>query len=96
MINYEILYQFCKNYTEEYENCEREFEKMENEYYEDNLDWGDDGAEPDYTPCEIYKAGLQALIVDDFVQSLKPDLQAKIIMDCMAQKTNNNFRKFKI
>lgn len=96
MINYEILYQFCKNYTEEYENCEREFEKMEREYYEDNLDWGDDGAEPDYTPCEIYKAGLQALIVDDFVQSLKPDLQAKIIMDCMAQKTNNNFRRFKI
>lgn len=77
MINYEILYQFCKNYTKEYENCER-----------------DDGAEPDYTPCEIYKAGLQALIVDDFVQSLKPDLQAKIIMDCMAQKTNNNFRRF--
>ena len=28
MINYEILYQFCKNYTKEYENCEREFEKM--------------------------------------------------------------------
>lgn len=94
MINYEILYQFCKNYTEEYENCEREFEKMENEYYEDNLDWGGDGAEPDYTPCETYKAGLQALIVDDFVQSLNPDLQAKIIMDCMTQKTNNNFRRF--
>lgn len=94
MINYEILYQFCKNYTKEYENCEREFEKMENEYYENSLDWGDDGAEPDYTSCEIYKAGLQALIVDDFVQSLNPDLQAKIIMDCMAQKTNNNFRRF--
>ena len=31
MINYEILYQFCKNYTKEYENCEREFEEMENE-----------------------------------------------------------------
>ena len=94
MINYEILYQFCKNYTKEYENCEREFEKMENEYYEDNFDWRDDSAEPDYTPCEIYKAGLQALIVDDFVQSLNSDLQAKIIMDCMAQKTNNNFRRF--
>lgn len=94
MINYEILYQFCKNYTNKYENCEREFEKMENEYYEDNLGWGDDGAEPDYTPCEIYKAGLQALIVDDFVQSLNPDLQAKIITDCMVQKTNNNFRRF--
>lgn len=56
MINYEILYQFCKNYTKEYENCE--------------------------------------IIVDDFVQSLNPDLQAKIIMDCMVQKTNNNFRRF--
>ena len=67
---------------------------MENEYHEYNLDLGDDGAEPDYTSCEIYKAGLQALIVDDFVQSLKPDLQTKIIMDCMAQKTNNNFRRF--
>lgn len=55
---------------------------------------GGDGAEPDYTPCETYKAGLQALIVDDFVQSLNPDLQAKIIMDCMTQKTNNNFRRF--
>ena len=96
MINYEILYQFCKNYTKEYENCEREFEKMENEQYAESLDWGHDGAEPDYTPCEIHKAGLQALIVDDFVQSLKPDLQAIIIMDCMSQKTNNNFRRFKI
>ena len=67
---------------------------IENEYYEDNLDWGGDDAEPDYTSCEIYKAGLQALIVDDFVQSLNPDLQAKIIMDCMVQKTNNNFRRF--
>lgn len=94
MINYEILYQFCKNYTNKYENCKKEFEKMEKEYYEDNLDWRDDGTEPDYTPCEIYKAGLQALIVDDFVQSLNPDLQAIIIMDCMTQKTNNNFRRF--
>lgn len=94
MINYEILYQFCKNYTNKYENCKKEFEKMEKEYYEDNLDWRDDDAEPNYTPCEIYKAGLQALIVDDFVQSLNPDLQAKIITDCMIQKTNNNFRRF--
>lgn len=88
MINYEILYQFCKNYTEEYEKCEDEWKEMEyeDEYYQED--------ECDYSSCEVYKAGLQALIVDDFVQSLNPQLQSKIIFDCMEQKTNNNFRKF--
>ena len=87
MIDYEILYQFCKNYTTEYEKCEREWAE-----YQD--DWEYDDEECDYSSCEVYKAGLQALIVDDFVQCLNPDLQSKIIIDCMAQRTNNNFRKF--
>ena len=85
MIDYEMLYQFCRNYTEEYEKCEEEYELSEWEYNDE---------ECDYSSCEVYKAGLQALIVDDFVQSLNPKLQSQIIMDCMKQKTNNNFRRF--
>jgi len=89
MIDYEMLYQFCKNYVEQYEICEEEYDE-----YLDCLDNDCDNYETDFSSCEVYKAGLQALIVDDFVQSLNPKLQSQIIMDCMKQKTNNNFRKF--
>ena len=86
-----LLYEFAKNFVDEYEKCEREFKEIEDEYYEDNLDWEDDGAEPDYTSCEIYKSGLQAVVVDDFVKQLPPELQSKVILECMKIKTGGSF-----
>ena len=85
MIRNEVLYKFCKKYTEEYEECEKEAENYlqqvygaENaEAYENMLN------EVIFTKCAMSKAGLQALIVDDFVQQLDEELQMQIIMHCM-------------
>ena len=39
------------------------------------------------TVCATEKAGLQALIVDDFVKMLPQKLQEEIILTCMKIKT---------
>ena len=93
MIRNEVLYKFCKKYTEEYEECEKEAENylqqvygtenVEDELYENMLN------EEIFSKCAMSKAGLQALIVDDFVQQLDEELQMQIIMHCMGIKSNN-------
>ena len=92
MIDTKLMYEFAKNLVDEYEKCEAEYEEEWEEYYEDNLDWGDDGSEPDFSSCKIYEAALSALIVDDFVKDLPPKLQTTIIKECMKIKTGGNFR----
>lgn len=87
MVNNRLVYNFCKKFVDEYEKAREEVDS----YELDEIDMALDEYLEDV--CVMEKAGLQALIVDDFVQSLNPDLQTKIIMDCMAQKTNNNFRR---
>ena len=52
-------------------------ENAENESYESMLN------EVIFSKCAMSKAGLQALIVDDFVQQLDEELQMQIIMHCM-------------
>lgn len=85
MIDMKLLYEFAKNFVDEYEKCEQEM--LENE------EWGyDEDLEPEYFgSCEIYKAGLQAVVVDDFVKQLPPELQSKVILECMKIKTGGSF-----
>lgn len=87
MIRNDVLYKFCKKYTEEYKQCEEEAENylqqiygaenVEDESYESILN------EEIFSKCATSKAGLQALIVDDFMQQLDEELQMQIIMHCM-------------
>ena len=44
--------------------------------------------------CPMEKAGLQALIVDDFVKMLDPKLQDEIIMQCMDMKVGRDFDRY--
>ena len=91
MVRKDILYEFCKKYTEEYEQCEEEVEDVVTDYLRQG--YGGEDAEDKlhedgmldeiFNKCTMSKAGLQALIVDDFVQQLDDDLQMQIIMHCM-------------
>lgn len=80
-----LLYEFAKNFVDEYEKCEQKM--LENE------EWGyDEDLEPEYFgSCAIYRAGLQAVVVDDFVKQLPPELQSKVILECMKIKTGGSF-----
>lgn len=87
----EILYKFCKNYVKAYDEVEKAEEKnrMKAEY---ELDYYIDDEPIDYLSREACKAGLQALIVDDFVKQLPHELQQQVIMECMKIKTGGSFK----
>ena len=96
MVRNDILYRFCKKYTEQYEECEEEVRDAIADYLRQG--YGGEDAEDKlhesgmldeiFSKCAISKAGLQALIVDDFVKELDEELQMKIIMHCMDMKCN--------
>lgn len=87
-----LLYEFAKNFVDKYEKCEQEMLKNK-AIYADMNEWDcDEDLEPEYfSSCEIYKAGLQAVVVDDFVKQLPPELQSKVILESMKIKTGGNF-----
>lgn len=80
-----LLYKFAKNFVDEYEEFEEEkLKSKELGYYKNS--------EPEYSyNCEKYKAGLQAVVVDDFIQQLPPELQSEIVLEFMKIKTGGNF-----
>lgn len=85
----EMLYKFCKNYTEAYKEVQEKEAELRAKYeYGEYI-----GDEPiDYLSREACKAGLQALIVDDFVKQLPQELQQQVIMECMKIKTGGSFK----
>lgn len=78
MVRNDILYKFCKKYTEQYEQCEEEARDVIEDKLHDSGMLGEI-----FSKCAMSKAGLQALIVDDFVKQLDEELQMKIIMHCI-------------
>ena len=89
-----LLYEFAKNFVDEYEKYEQEMLENEAIYADMNeCDYDtDEGLESEYfSSCMIYKAGLQAVVVDDFVKQLPSELQSKVILECMKIKTGGNF-----
>ena len=75
-----LLYEFAKNFVDEYEKCEQEMLENEAIYADMNeCDYDiDESLESEYfNNCTIYKAGLQAVVVDDFVKQLPPELQSE-------------------
>lgn len=91
MIKDNTLYEFCKNYTDKFEEAEIEtMDKMramleEGHTEEEIREKIYESGEMDiiFNKVDIPKAGLQALIVDDFVKELPESLQSKIMMHCM-------------
>ena len=96
MVRNDMLYRFCKKYTDQYEECEEEVRDVIADYLRQG--YGGEDAEDKlhesgmldeiFSKCAMSKAGLQALIVDDFVKQLDEELQMKIIMHCMDMKCN--------
>ena len=96
MVRNDILYRFCKKYTNRYEQCEEEAKNVLIDYLRQG--YGGEDAEDKlhesgildeiFSQCAISKAELQALIVDDFVKQLDEELQMKIIMHCVGVKCN--------
>ena len=80
MVSNKIIYEFCKNFVNKYEEVENSIDEEElnemNITIEEYLE----------NKCMIEKAGLQALITDDFVKMLPQDLQEEIIFECMKIK----------
>lgn len=91
MIKNDILYKFCKKYTDKFEEAEKEaiarIEELIDKGYseEETKEIIFEGDEMDiiFNSVEVPKAGLQALIVDDFVNELPSDLQTEVMMYCM-------------
>lgn len=80
MVSNKLVYNFCKKFVDEYEKAREEVDNYELDEMDMTLDEYLEGI------CIMEKAGLQALIVDDFVQMFNPKLQEEIIMQCMEMK----------
>lgn len=93
MLRNDILYQFCKQYTDKFEECEQEVKQLIQEQLEKGLSKEEireeiyENGQMDiiFSKTGMQKAALQALIVDDFVKELDEDLQMAIIMECTKQ-----------
>lgn len=80
MVSNRMLYKFCKQFVDEYEN------EKENIDYDELYECG--MTEDEYLEqyCGMIKAGIQALITDDFVKMLDQPLQEEIVLNCMRIK----------
>ena len=80
MVSNRMLYKFCKQFVDEYEN------EKENIDYDELYEYG--MTEDEYLEqcCGMIKAGIQALITDDFVKMLDQPLQEEIVLNCMRIK----------
>lgn len=89
----DTLYQFCKDFTDEFEKCEKDAIALIMEYQEQGYSDEEckeilyESGEIDalFSSCNLYEAGLKAFIVDDFVKSLDEDIQMQIIRHCMGE-----------
>lgn len=91
MIQDDTLYKFCKEYTDKFEEAEKEtMDKMramleeghtEEEIKEEIYESGE--MDIIFNRVNTPKVGLQALIVDDFVSELPSSLQTEIMLHCM-------------
>lgn len=89
----DTLYQFCKDFTDEFEKCEKSAIALIMEYKEHGYSNEEckeilyESGEIDalFSSCNLYEAGLKAFIVDDFVQGLDEDIQMQIIRSCMEE-----------
>lgn len=88
MVSNRLVYDFCKRFVDGYERAGEEVDSYELAEMDMTLD------EYLESVCVMEKAGLQALIVDDFVQMLNPKLQEEIIMQCMDMKMGKNFDRY--
>lgn len=88
MVSNRLVYNFCKRFADEYEKAREEVDSYELDEMDMTLDEYLEGV------CAMEKAGLQALIVDDFVQMFNPELQEEIIMQCMDMKMGKNFDRY--
>lgn len=88
MVSNRLVYDFCKRFIDRYERAGEEVDSYELAKMDMTLDEYLEGV------CAMEKAGLQALIVDDFVQMLNPKLQEEIIMQCMDMKMGKKFDRY--
>lgn len=90
------LYQFCKDFVDEYEKCEKNAMDTIIAYKEEGYSdeecreilYDTGRFEAMFNSCNIYQAGLEAFIVDDFVKDLDETLQMHIIRNCMSIMTS--------